>query len=119
MSRCSIFTFTESENEPIMAEINILYLIKMNIKYKISIQYSILFVCYFVCLPHTVFVDNCSQLHTHCRDITADLLKEVCSNVTVDPPLQPLTGVVVSMRTSIHGEEARLDIGARGLGYST
>ena len=106
MSRCSIFTFTESENGPIMAEINILYLIKMNIKYKISIQYSILFVCYFVCLPHTVFVDNCSQLHTHCRDITADLLKEVCSNVTVDPPLQPLTEVL-SMRTSIHGEEAR------------
>ena len=51
-------------------------------------------------------MDNCSQLHTHCCDNTADLLKEVCSNVTVDPPLQPLTEVL-SMRTSIHREEAR------------
>ena len=34
--------------------------------------------------------------------------------MTVVPPLQPLTGEVLSMRTSIHGEEARLVISARG-----
>ena len=33
--------------------------------------------------------------HNELRDITADLLKEVCSDVTVKPPLQPLTGEVV------------------------
>ena len=44
--------------------------------------------------------------HNQLRNITADLLKEVCSNVTVEPPLQPLTGEVLSVRTSICGEEA-------------
>ena len=75
------------------------------------------------CLPHTV----CGQLftiahalscptggypsirHNELHDITADLLKEVCSDVTVEPSLQPLTGEVLSMRTSIRGEEVRLD----------
>ena len=52
--------------------------------------------------------------HNKLHDVTADLLKEVCSDVTVEPPLQPLTGEVLSMRTSIRGEEARLDISARG-----
>ena len=52
--------------------------------------------------------------HNELRDITADLLKEVCSDITVEPPLQPLTGKVLSMRTSIRGEEARLDISAKG-----
>ena len=52
--------------------------------------------------------------HNKLRDITADLLKEVCSDVTVETPLQPLTGEGLSMITSIRGEEARLDISARG-----
>ena len=41
--------------------------------------------------------------HNELRDITADLLKELCSNVTVEPPLQSLTGEMLSMRTSIRG----------------
>ena len=52
--------------------------------------------------------------HLSQQDITADLLKEVCTDVTVEPSLQPLTGEVLDMRTSISGEEARLDIYARG-----
>ena len=52
--------------------------------------------------------------HNNLRDINADLLEEVCSDVTVEPPLQLLTGEVLSMRTSIRGEKARLDISVRG-----
>ena len=60
-----------------------------------------------------------STRHNKLHDIThtispCDLLKEVCSNVMVKPPLQPLTAEVLSMRTSIRGEKARLDISARG-----
>ena len=55
-----------------------------------------------------------STRHNKLCDTTADLLKEVCSDVTVEPPLQPLTGEALSMRTSIRGGEARLDISARG-----
>ena len=35
-------------------------------------------------------------------------------DVTVEPSLQPLTGEVLNMRPSISGEEARLDMCARG-----
>uniref|UniRef100_A0A1X7TEM9 Uncharacterized protein n=1 Tax=Amphimedon queenslandica TaxID=400682 RepID=A0A1X7TEM9_AMPQE len=30
--------------------------------------------------------------HNELRDITADLLTEVCHNVLIEPPLQPITG---------------------------
>ena len=30
--------------------------------------------------------------HNEVRDITADLLKEVCHNVNIEPALQPLSG---------------------------
>ena len=52
--------------------------------------------------------------HNELRDITAALLKEVCTDVTVEPSLQPLTGEALDMRTSIRGDEGRLDISARG-----
>ena len=41
--------------------------------------------------------------HNKLHDITADLLKEVSGDVTVEPPLQPLTGEGLSMITSICG----------------
>ena len=40
--------------------------------------------------------------HNELQDITADLLKEVCTDVTVEPFLQPLTGEVLDMRTIKH-----------------
>ena len=52
--------------------------------------------------------------HNELQDITADLLKEVCTDVTMEPSLQLLTGEVLDMRTSVGGEEARLDISVRG-----
>ena len=82
-----------------------------------------LFVISFACamagchhsLPLTVFVDmhlpSAMPVLSHwrisihipyeLRDITTDLLKEVCSEVTVEPSLQSLTGEVLAMRTSI------------------
>ena len=42
------------------------------------------------CWPHTVFVDKYSLLPTHCpAPLDDNLLKEVCCDVTVEPPLQP------------------------------
>ena len=54
-----------------------------------------------------------SICHNELRDITADLLKEVCSDVTVEAPLQPLIGEVLFMRRSICEEETRLDISTK------
>ena len=52
--------------------------------------------------------------HNELRDITAGLLKEVCTDVTVELSLQPLTGEALAMRTCVRGDESRLDISARG-----
>ena len=49
------------------------------------------------------------------RDITADLLAEVCKDVCVEPQLQELTGEALSYRTANISPEARLDISARGV----
>ena len=40
------------------------------------------------------------------RDITADLLQEVCSDVQVEPPLQPLSGEHLSLRTANREDSA-------------
>ena len=55
------------------------------------------------------------QRHNEVRDITADLLAEVCPDVCVEPQLQPLTGESLSYRTSNVSDEARLDISARSV----
>ena len=47
-------------------------------------------------------------------DITASLLTEVCHNVATEPPLQPLTGEILSARSANTDDHARLDIRARG-----
>ena len=52
--------------------------------------------------------------HNDIRDLTAKLLTEVCSNVSVEPALQPLTGESFSHRTAICDEGARLDVCAHG-----
>ena len=53
--------------------------------------------------------------HNEIRDLTANLLSEVCHDVCVEPNLQPLTGEQLSYATSNKQEGARLDIAANGL----
>ncbi len=47
--------------------------------------------------------------------MTANLLTEVCSDVCVEPELQPLNGEQMEYATSITQDGARLDIAANGL----
>ena len=46
------------------------------------------------------------------RDINAEKLTEVCSNIEVEPHLQRLSGELLALRTSISGDEDKLDISA-------
>ena len=55
-----------------------------------------------------------SVRHNDLRDFTANLLTEVCPNVCVEPPLQALTGELMSHQTSNSEDGARLDISAQG-----
>ena len=50
--------------------------------------------------------------HNEVRDITAQLLNEVCRNVQKEPALQPLTGEMLHGNPNI-SDEARLDVTAR------
>ena len=52
--------------------------------------------------------------HDEIRVITCSLLKEVCSNVTKEPLLQPLQGEEFNYKTAKVKQEARVDISARG-----
>ena len=52
--------------------------------------------------------------HNEVRNIEADLLKEVCRNVQVEPALIPLSGQQFPASTN-HQDMARLDVSARGL----
>ena len=52
--------------------------------------------------------------HNEVRDLTANLMTEVCHDVCIEPTLQPLTGEVVSNATAISDNGARLDIAANG-----
>ena len=47
------------------------------------------------------------------RDITAELLTEVCPNVGIEPTLQPLNGEAFNRRTANTEDNARLDIKAQ------
>ena len=51
--------------------------------------------------------------HDEIRDIQATLLKEICNDVEREPHLQPITGEVFT-RSTKSGDEARLDLKARG-----
>ena len=52
--------------------------------------------------------------HNEVRDLTADLLTEVCHDVEMEPRLQELTGEHHSLRTANTEDGARLDVKARG-----
>ena len=53
--------------------------------------------------------------HDAIRDMTGDLLSEVCHDVCVEPPLMELTGESLTLRTANTARDARLDISARGV----
>ena len=52
--------------------------------------------------------------HNDLRDITAGLLSRVCSDVATEPPLQPLSGEVITPKSANRQDDARADIHARG-----
>ena len=52
--------------------------------------------------------------HNEIRDLTAQLLSEVCSDVEVEPRLQPLSGEQFHRLSANRDPEARLDVKARG-----
>lgn len=51
--------------------------------------------------------------HNDIRDFEANLLKRVCNDVEIEPPLQPLTNEHLE-RGAINTDSARLDVRARG-----
>ena len=53
--------------------------------------------------------------HNEIRDFTAQVLREVCQDVEVEPLLTPLTGEQFHYRTANTDDCARLDISARGV----
>jgi hypothetical protein len=53
-----------------------------------------------------------SLRHIEICNITANILTEVCSNVSVKPALQPLSGEVLSYQTASTDDDARVDIAA-------
>ena len=55
-----------------------------------------------------------SLRHNKIRDLTAQLLTEVCNDVRVEPVLQTLTGEVFTGRSTNTTDGARLDIAANG-----
>ena len=52
--------------------------------------------------------------HNEIRDLTANLLTEVCSDVCIEPHLQPLSGEALQGASSNVRDGARLDIAANG-----
>ena len=54
------------------------------------------------------------QRHNELRDLTADLLDEVCNDVAIEPPLETLTGETFKYKTANVADDARLDVSARG-----
>ena len=53
--------------------------------------------------------------HNELRDLTGELLSQVCHNVSTEPHLQPLTGEEMRHNTAITQENARLDLKANGV----
>ena len=52
--------------------------------------------------------------HNELRDLTASWLHDVCHDVAVEPPLQPLTGEAIVPTSANCRDDARADIHARG-----
>ena len=52
--------------------------------------------------------------HNDLRDLTANILHQVCNDVETEPCLLPVTNENLHYRSAIRGDEVRLDIRARG-----
>ena len=52
--------------------------------------------------------------HNKLHDITAQLLSKVCNDVSIEPPLQPLSGEKLTPRTANQQDDAKADIHAHG-----
>ena len=52
--------------------------------------------------------------HNEVRDLTANLMAEVCHDVCTEPSLQPVTGERMSGASAVTDDGARLDIAASG-----
>ena len=52
--------------------------------------------------------------HNDLHNLTATLLREICTNVTIEPHLQPLTGEHLDYRTANRDDNGRLDVAADG-----
>ena len=52
--------------------------------------------------------------HNELRDLTASWLQDVCHDVAVEPPLQPIHGESLTPNSAVLGDDARADIHARG-----
>ena len=52
--------------------------------------------------------------HDEVRDLTANMLREVCNDVSTEPLLLPLDGEHFRHRTANDSNEARVDVSARG-----
>ena len=57
--------------------------------------------------------------HNELRNITAELLTETCSNVLIEPTLQPLNGEQLSHQSSNTEDNARVDISASNVWSSS
>ena len=55
-----------------------------------------------------------TQRHNELRDLTGDLLSEICKDVTLEPPLEPLTGELLKYKTAKAEDDAHPDVSARG-----
>ena len=52
--------------------------------------------------------------HNELRDLTAEMLSEVCKDVALEPKLIPLTGETLKYKSANLEDESRLDVSARG-----
>ena len=52
--------------------------------------------------------------HNELQNFTASILTEVCTDVRVEPPLQPLTGEHLAFATANVEDGARVDVSAMG-----
>ena len=52
--------------------------------------------------------------HNELQDLAASWLQEVCHDVAVEPPLQPLNGESLTPNLAVRGDDAWADIHARG-----
>ena len=54
------------------------------------------------------------QRHNEVRDITYEMMSEVCKNVEKEPVLQPLTGENLKYKSANKQDNARLDLSSQG-----